>query len=385
MSGELRSAHHFLDTVTCVMSGPRKKGGVQRGELSVSKTRYPDPTLSISAARILVILIMSVVVSFVFSTAVSQYRTVEIDRRVAEIVANAMPSVQNLSRARTALKLELDLIRELSKASSANIEQIQERILANRQDLQMFIRTYQTFPYFPSEPEIALMVAEKLPELDRAADRYLQSYRSKGKGADAALLDQVMIKGSGVERSLSRLLEFNAKQGQRLGLEISTIRMQSFSIVIALDLLSIVLAILAAAKSVTVFRNSVHVLEDRASELEFFAGRVAHDLKNPLNVIKMAAALGEKSQSTEELHDCINKVGRNAIRMNHLIEGLLEFAQSGARPSPGEPVDVTQVVNDVVAAVLYDSKETGVDFKMEGMDNHLSVRCTIGALTSSPI
>jgi PAS domain S-box-containing protein len=87
-------------------------------------------------------------------------------------------------------------------------------------------------------------------------------------------------------------------------------------------------------------------------ELEQFASVAAHDLQEPLRKIQ---AFGDRLKSKCE--DALGDQGReylermqgSAARMRNLINDLLAFARVTTKPQPFQPVDLTQVAQEVVS------------------------------------
>src|SRR5205823_6991135 len=84
----------------------------------------------------------------------------------------------------------------------------------------------------------------------------------------------------------------------------------------------------------------IDAIEDANQDLEAFAGRVAHDLKNMLAPIVLAVPLLKRAAasstsnaaitaSTPNLSSVAERVDRAARRAIDLLEGLLAFARAG--------------------------------------------------------
>lgn len=82
-----------------------------------------------------------------------------------------------------------------------------------------------------------------------------------------------------------------------------------------------------------------------------FAGRVSHDLKNPLTAVTMSLemALEEADEvgDAETLVSLLDRASRGADRMQLMIDDLLAFARGGAAPDIDE-VDLRQLVLEVL-------------------------------------
>jgi len=98
--------------------------------------------------------------------------------------------------------------------------------------------------------------------------------------------------------------------------------------------------------------------EDRALFAEQLVGVVSHDIRNPLSVIHMSAALLERGVSAELQGQAIARVSRAVRRVQHLIGDLLDFAQ--ARLGDGLRMDKREC--DLHAAIADSVSELAVAF-----------------------
>lgn len=92
--------------------------------------------------------------------------------------------------------------------------------------------------------------------------------------------------------------------------------------------------------------------KDRALFAEQMMGIVSHDLRNPLSVIHLSAALLERLPLAPQQQEVVKRVGRAGNRAQRLISDLLDFTQArlgkglGVRPAH---VDLHEVVREAVA------------------------------------
>jgi signal transduction histidine kinase len=106
------------------------------------------------------------------------------------------------------------------------------------------------------------------------------------------------------------------------------------------------------------------LMEARAEELEQFAGRVAHDVRNPLSAAKLACDLVRHRFSDEKLLDLIARIDRSLSRADAIISGLLDFARSGARPDPGARTNVQEAVADLVAGISQEAEAAAIEIRV---------------------
>jgi signal transduction histidine kinase len=167
--------------------------------------------------------------------------------------------------------------------------------------------------------------------------------------------------------------------------EIARIHDESRDLAMLLGAIGVAAAIGAGGLALGVIRRRSQLvaehqalLDARATELEAFAGRVAHDLRNPLGAIALRI---QTLRMRECPPDAIEKLAENAARMDMLIEDLLEFARSGAAPDLGAHTRLRDVVDLVVADARLQAEHAGAELVIENVCD-IEVCCTRGALAS---
>jgi signal transduction histidine kinase len=135
-----------------------------------------------------------------------------------------------------------------------------------------------------------------------------------------------------IERSSNHLLRLNQIRADE---EIARINFLQWSAIILLAVLTVVWTVFALltamrvtrliAERETWLRQTMRLLEDRNRELDAFAGRVAHDLRAPLNTINLAAAvIDEPKFDTSRASQALR---RGVKAMETLIEDLLTLSR----------------------------------------------------------
>lgn len=93
-------------------------------------------------------------------------------------------------------------------------------------------------------------------------------------------------------------------------------------------------------------------VEDANRDLDFFAGRVAHDVKNALNPISLAArALHRSPARPDAVARNADKIDRLVRRANALMEGLLEFSKAEQMRQVKENTPVGQALQESLEEV----------------------------------
>jgi sigma-B regulation protein RsbU (phosphoserine phosphatase) len=102
--------------------------------------------------------------------------------------------------------------------------------------------------------------------------------------------------------------------------------------------------------------------ESRAQFAEQLVGVVSHDIRNPLSVIHMSAALLQKGVSGAQQETVVKRIERSVGRVQHLVSDLLDFTEAklgrGLRVQPRQ-VDLHQALAESVGelAVAFPDRE----------------------------
>ena len=164
-----------------------------------------------------------------------------------------------------------------------------------------------------------------------------------------------------LDEILMRLIQRHAEHGAFLARRIERLGRQSIGLAVGLDSVSVLLALITALMVVRVLRRYTELIERRAEELELFAGRVAHDVLGPLGAASLALDVVAREAVPGSRNERLVASGRAGLRRARTIaDALLEFARSGAQPTPGERADVGEVVRAVVEEVDPEAKLRGV-------------------------
>jgi signal transduction histidine kinase len=119
--------------------------------------------------------------------------------------------------------------------------------------------------------------------------------------------------------------------------------------------------------------------EARSSELEAFAGRIAHDILGPLGTVGIALSLAR--QQPDEAQRFLER-GTSAVeRINTLVTGLLEFARAGGKPPDGARADLDAAIRDLLAELEPTARAVGAELTTKH-ERQQVVACNPGVLTS---
>jgi signal transduction histidine kinase len=116
----------------------------------------------------------------------------------------------------------------------------------------------------------------------------------------------------------------------------------------------------ACAVESQVVRN----LERANADLDAFAGRLAHDLRNPLLPIVSGSQLIEHAAVDSRVRHIAERIERSARRLARMIDLMLDFSRV-MNEAGGAACDVPAVVAEVVDQLSERAREAGVRIEVE--------------------
>jgi len=121
-------------------------------------------------------------------------------------------------------------------------------------------------------------------------------------------------------------------------------------------------------------------LESLNYYLEDFSQTVAHDLKNPTNLVSSFLEMLIEEDATidpEERRDLMTRALKCSTRMSGLIDDLLELAKNGLQPSSIKDLDLNEIINDVIEDLDLKVKEKSAKIQIDELPTMLGNRSQI--------
>jgi signal transduction histidine kinase len=329
-----------------------------------------------------------IVVSFVAATSFSQWRMRAIDQAAGAIAFEAAPSIERLAAARGEMR-QLQVLLSAFRGPTPRGADLDARTLgATRQRIDTAIADYLVLPVFPEERPLWEQVLRDKDALDTASSQLeAEAARDDAAGVRTAAIsvDQAAQELRG---ALTRDIELNAQHSHDLAQRIQSTRAQAAFVAFGLDAVCVAITAFAAVRLRAAIGSYTRLVEEhrrlheeRASELEQFAGRVAHDILSPLGTVGFALGLAAKSTDANERAQVLAR-GTSAVeRVKVLVNGLLGFARAGAKPEPGASTEVDATIADLLAELTAAAAERGIELVVTDQTS-CSVACDPGVLAS---
>lgn len=321
--------------------------------------------------------------SFVSSTLYTNYLVSRLAGHTRHLSHNALPSIQYLTQARA----------ELRHIQSSVVGMGVDAEHDSREDhrkLSQLLADYHQLPYFPGERELWPQIEWSERQLSEA----LAQAAVQDKEARARAVAAVDVHVGRLDHGLVQLILFEVEQAQMVSGHMDQGLRRSQRLAVVLDMTSLAMGCLLVGIALRMLRVRLRqqavynrLMEEKAAELEAFAGRVAHDLRNPLNAATMSLdlislLLGRAGD--QRVGDALLAMRSSLKHVDCIISDLLAFALAGAQPSPGAVANVFTVLDRVVANARAAATKDGIELSVErGPESTTSpaVSCSTGILS----
>jgi signal transduction histidine kinase len=365
------------DASAPVVIGPCWDGA----EMNVTRPSWPV---------LLPALFILVIVSFGAATVFSQARAAAIDRHALVVAERAAPAILRLSEARrNALYLAIavrEQFEDLASPDPSTPAQIHELREALNRSVEQYRRGAGPDP---QDVALADRIVWTTTEFFASIDRVATQFGRADTAAARSTLDNELRRNMlALNDALLRAGDHNADLAQHEANEIRRLRTSSSRLARGLDIASAALALVAGLVLWGAMRTHAALLtrlrrlsDERATELDAFAGRVAHDIRGPLSVIALVLDVAGRSPPGTQNASALERGRRAAARVTRLVDGLLAFARGGAEHDRHERADVHDAATDVLDQLQSAAEKAGVELQVD-VANGLTVRCATGVLTS---
>ena len=350
--------------------------------------RSSPPVSKDTHGWLLALVFTAVIGSFLVSTIVVERTSKDVDSFADSIITNSTPSIVQLASVRSdVFQVELELSRYMHEATLR--ESIRPELEASTRTLDEEIRGYLNLPTFPQEERHWIAMQRAWASFDEVARR-TQELVDAGRSEEAVAMFAQKVEPA-ADRLLDaamRTIEFNAEHGRALAMRIKATRSRALLLADLLTACCMVLGIVGALllhrqarRRRAEVQQHAALIEARAEELEHFAGRVAHDIRNPLSSAKMTCDLIMRTADPERVRELVSRIDRSIGRAGLIIDGLLDFARAGGRPDPGARADVQEAISDMSASVFQEAEARGIDVRIEPVPAILAA-CSKGVYLS---
>jgi signal transduction histidine kinase len=288
-----------------------------------------------------------------------------------------------LSQARTQLREVDRLLGRLPNASPEVARTTERELREARAHLAQSTSRCFALPTYPGENAYQARIAARSAEMNDSIDRLQRRLESGDRpGAFEELARRTEPAVDRVDQAMRENIQLNARESADLGAEIASIRASTNTLRAFLNALSATLAIAAAFMMVRVLRRFTGLMEARVSDMEHFAGRVAHDVRSPLASVGLALELTKRDPEASIRRGILDRANRTLQNVTQLVDGLLVFARAGAPPPEHAATNVGEVLDGVIDELRPFADQSGIALALESPATSAVVACSPGVLIS---
>ena len=331
-----------------------------------------------------------IAMAFVASSVYANWLSVEIEGEAHALAANALPSIEHLTRATDALRdVEAstddyaDLPAHLRPAARLHIEALWKAVDSE-------VAAYLGLPMFSGELDLYAEVPGSLRDLDGAMERLFADAESGDRERARTTADRdVRGKANHAASLLRHIVTFNAARASESSTHIQATRRRVVLIATLLNATTLLFTAVIAAWIWRIFRSysrlqreHAELVERRASELEVFGRRVAHDLISPLSSLTFClTAFKSASETDPKLASALARSRQCVVRAQGLVDNVFDFARSGGVPTSDASTEVAEVIDQVVEEARSVDPAERAEIEL-GPIPDCAVRCSRGVLAS---
>lgn len=255
-----------------------------------------------------------------------------------QIITGMRGDLRDIRGAAARQRLRRETAQPLDPALDVGLRAARARFDAN-------VRSFEATPSTDEEAAVWNgLVTEAVPAFFRAMDQVVAPERDSTYAQDIV---PAIETGNQVDALLQQIIEINAREVDARAEELHRTVATVVALCAVLGVLWLVGGLLLVRWALAAVHEYERSTEERLAELDQFAGRVAHDLRNPLQAIGMALSAIQRRATDERTQSLSVKAQQAAVRMGAFIQELLTFARSGAKPAPGAEACVDTVLREV--------------------------------------
>lgn len=321
------------------------------------------------------------VVLFLGATIVAQRQARIIDDLALSLETHALPSIDTLSVTRGALHRLLVAVSHDLRAAATDRPRTPGAVDEGERQLDEALAAYRRTPAYSNETAAREELVRAVGALKATVrSLYAQLEDDRAATANALVFTALSDAGERVDDLVEELIRLNAAEANRTGRAIQRARVRATQLSYLLHGLAAVVAVVVLWGLARELRAHALLVEERArleserkqnaerraAELDQFAARVAHDLKNPINTIAIGISLArERAEDPAAVRATLERSGHAIDRTRQIIDGLLAFARAAGQRAPGASTELRRAVDSVLGDVAAQAEHTGAVVTVE--------------------
>ena len=332
---------------------------------------------------LLLAIFLAVAAAFVASTIVAQRAAREVGGLAAAVARDAAPGLAAMSNVRGEVRHLQELVTRYAALGPSATDR--QTIDDTRQRLDSHLAEFRSLPTTTEELRLLNRLQTDVRAFDEAIERVLAQPASTSRELADALVRDVGVLADQALATAGEIVQLDARLAEDTALRIEEVHRRADRLALQMDTLCVLVAALAGwlvaralGRARRLETEHRELIERRAEELEQFAGRVAHDVLSPLATVGLALSVAQRNGSPAQ-QSAAQRGSASLHRVRGIVDALLEFARSGARPEPGALTDVQPVVTSLFEELRPQAEATAAELRFEPVPE-CAVACSSGVL-----
>jgi two-component system, OmpR family, sensor kinase len=345
--------------------------------------RRMSPTATLGRTNrllaVLVFVLIGTASMAVTSFAVTRTRTVE--RQVQLIVDDALESIRLVARMDHDIDQQrIALDRHLFERQPFDVKNEDATIAGLEADLAAAARAYDPLARFPNERVIWEKARAEIEAVKPPMERAIEFSRESRDAEALQAMAYADTELAALRQDFDQLIAINNKGATGILANISTIRSQLLFTFWGMGAATLIGTVLLGLWLVRLWARSdaqmaltARMLEERNRDLDAFAGRVAHDIRAPLQAISLAATSLTKTAPQESR--TLEVLRRAVGRMDAIVDDLLALARIEELRGSCDPALIAAQIGAEFAGLVQSENGT-----LRVVADHATVRCSNGLI-----
>jgi signal transduction histidine kinase len=294
---------------------------------------------------------------FVLQGAIAFFLTHRSEAEARKIFDDSVDSVVEISRIARDVDRERILVDDhVFEKEVAGMTAVEEKLAAVAEDIQSAKKADTPLIDQPTEAELWQLAQISLARFEQIVGEALAFSRNNMPTEARARMESALGDYDSLSRRLDDLIALNRTGADEAMGSVRALERRTENAQIATRLVGLALVLLIGwwgTRQITRYEKQVGSyaaeLEQRNRDLDAFAGRVAHDLKNALGPVVMSPGmLRRASDDPQRVLEIADRTERCSLRATAVIDALLAFSRASRLSEEGESGALRTAVRDVV-------------------------------------
>ncbi|HUK32490.1 MAG TPA: ATP-binding protein, partial [Vicinamibacterales bacterium] len=329
-----------------------------------------------------------IAVVFVVQGAVNAVLARRAEAEAQGIYSNSLTSIIAVARiARDVDQQRIVVDDHVFESAATQMEADERRLAEIRKDIRTASSVYEPLTDLPNEARIWREAQASLARFDAITDEAIRLSRKNLDAEARARMTRALGDYGDLNRLLDELVQLNRTGAREARDRVRALQQKTEAVQLTTRLIGLALLLLVGwwgVREIAEYERQVGTyaaeLEQRNRDLDAFAGRVAHDLKNVLGPVMMApGALRRSSSDPARVREVAEMTERCAHRAEAVIDALLAFSRASVARGSHESGSIRAAVGEVVEELTPVAARLDVTLRVEHLAG-VDVACQPGLL-----